>query len=155
MKKTLIIIVVALISYTGFSQKSISVEVSSIINAINSVAIGKKVELNDDIVQKHIRNMQGVSEVNKLIKDYDSNGKWLKDGIAIPEELKPNINVKDETLVYFSKMKAELEFASITLNIKAHITKIKAGQPLEITYYIDYTVYNAEGKQLLSVEIME
>lgn len=155
MKKTLILFAVIIISFPGFSQKSISDDVFGIIKAFNSVTIGKKVDIDNDILNKHIRNMSGFQEITQLIKDYESDGKWLSDGLVISDELKPFINVKGETIIFTSKGIAELGNLKTDLHVKAIINKTESGQTLDISYYIDYIVFNTEGKQLLSIKMTE
>jgi len=129
MKKTLILFAVILFSFTGYSQQSITNDISVIIKSFNTLSIGKKLDIDQDFLDKHIRNIPGTAEINLLIKEYDKNGKWLNDGLVISEDLKPFINVKGETLIFKSKMNAEMETASFILNFKAIINKTEADQP--------------------------
>jgi hypothetical protein len=142
-------------SLSVFSQKSVSDEISDFLNVVNKITLGKKATIDEMVLGKHLRNMPGMSGINKLVKEYESSGKWLNDGLIIPEEIKPNINVKGETLVYFSKMNAKLETAELDLSLKAYLTKSEESGKLERNYYMDYIVHDAEGNQLLNLKIAE
>lgn len=153
MKKAIILSICVIFSFSAFSQTDITKEVSNIINTINKVTISKKADFDERFVVKHISNIPGADMINQLINDYENNGKWVNDGIEIPAELKPYINVKDNTLVYNSKIDADLETIKFDLNLKVHITKVEEDQPLEFTYHINYHAFNADDIPLVSFEM--
>jgi len=155
MKKILILFISIVLSFQVFAQTNISTEVFNIVKTINSVALGNKVEIDNTLLKKHIQNIPGAKELNQLIKSFGNNGKWINDGITIQDELKPFINVNGETITYSSKMKADLENASTEISVKVILTKIKEGKPLDITFYIDYSVFDNEDKQLISFKMIE
>jgi len=64
-------------------------------------------------LNKHIRHLPGIISLNQLVKDYESNGKWLSDNITISDELKPYINVKGDTLIYSTKLKIDMETTNV------------------------------------------
>ena len=153
MKKALILSICMFVFFISFSQTNITTEITDVINAINKIGIGKKADHDEQVVAKHIFHTPGANGINQLIKNYEKDGKWVNDGIKISDELKPYINVKDNTLVYTSKIDADLETIKFDLDLKVEIVKTEEGEPLVITYYINYHAFNADGIPLVSFEM--
>ena len=155
MKKTLILLISLIFVFPVFSQKSISDDIFEFIKSINSIAVSKKIDIDNALLNKNIQHLPGVAELNQLIKDFEANGKWIEDDIVISDELKPYINVKGNTLIYMSGSKFNLETAKIDLKVKAYLQKTEEGKDLDVTYYLDYSVFGNEGKELLSFKTFE
>ena len=125
------------------------------IKVINSVSLSKSNDFNYTLLNKEIQNLPGAASLNQLLNDYESNGKWLNENITIPKDLNTYINVKGNTLIYSTKIIIDMGDTNVDLKLKSYLTKTEDNKPLDVTYYLDYSLLDINGKKLISFKVSE